>query len=531
MESGGRSRLAGCQGLFFIIPIIKWVIGRKRQSQIHYRLKNMKEKIKQISQNTLIYGLGNTLNKFMGVFLIPMYAAFIPINQFGVMAIFEMTILFLANIITLGIPSGHEIYFFKEKENGEYGVFLFSNVLFLLIISSLILSIFILFSPQLSYIIIGDDKNSRIMVLVCVALFFDVNNQIPLHQLQYENRAVQYILQNLTRLLISLGIAVYLVVVMKLGIEGIFWGRIWGGILLFCWQLFANLIPKIIFSFQWRKVKLAISYGFPVILSSLGFLLFLMSDRYLVNIILGNADAGKYSFGYRMASIILVFTQAIGVSYLPTLFFNEKKHDNKRYYIKMLTYYSFVTSWIIMVFLFFYKIPLWPLVKNKEYWDGLMVVPVLCFAFIIQGMISFAGVGVSLTNKNRYVILPTFMIAVFNISINILLLHRFGILVAALSALVSHILLVLTNSYYSRKFYHIGFEWRKVVSAVLICSLLVFLGHTCFQSTDISRLILRLILVSLYPIVLYYLKFFEEIEILTLKNLLKSRFISFTGKK
>ncbi len=485
----------------------------------------MKDKVKQISKNTLIYGLGNTLNKFMGIFLIPMYAAFIPIGQFGVLAVFEMAILFLANMIPMGIPQGHERYFFKEKEKGEYGIFLFSLVSAHLIVSLLIVSLFIVFRGPLAYAISGDAANAHVMVLVCIALFFEVNNQIPLHQLQYENKPVQYAAQNLMKLLLSLGITLYLVIHLKYGIDGVFLGRICGSAMLFAWQVAGNILPRVTWTFRMEKVKQAVTYGFPVILANIGFLVFLMSDRYLVNMVLGNDEVGKYSFGYRMASIVLVFTQAITVSYLPTLFSQEKEKDNKRYYVKMLTYYAFITSWLIMGFLFFYKLPLWPLVQNREYWDGLSVVPVLCFAFIAQGMIFFTVTGVYLTNKNRFVVIPNFAIAGFNIVLNLILLPVYGIMVAAWVNLLSHLLLVLTNATFSRKFYGIRFEWRKVITASGLSALFLFAGTVADPWGTGMKVIARTTLLMLYPLVLYYLDFFEPIELKTIRDLTVRRFL------
>ena len=486
----------------------------------------MKEKVKQISKNTLIYGLGNTLNKFMGIFLIPMYAAYIPIGQFGVLAVFEMAILFLVNLIPLGIPQGHERYFFREKEKGEYGTFLFSLVTAHLVVSFVIISLFIAFREPLAFAVSGNASNGRVMALVCISLFFEANNLIPLHQLQYENKPLQYTSQNLMKLVVSLGVTLYLVIRLRYGIEGVFLGRICGSGLLFVWQMAGNVLPKVNWTFRWEKVKQAVAYGFPMILGNLGFLLFLMSDRYLVNMVLGNDDVGKYSFGYRMASIVLVFTQAVTVSYLPTLFGQEKEKDNRRYYTKMLTYYAFITSWLILGFLFFYKIPLWPLVKNREYWDGLAVVPVLCYSFIVQGMIFFTVAGVYLTNNNRFVVLPNFAIAAVNILLNLLLLPKFGIMVAAVATLVSHAMLVGTNSYFSRRFYGIRFEWTKVLSALGISAVLLVAGNLFDPFGNAIKLLVRLALLAMFPLILYFLGFFEAIELKTIRDITIGRFRS-----
>ena len=482
----------------------------------------MKDKVKNLTKNTLIYGLGNAMNKFMGIFLIPLYAKLIPVEQFGVLAVFEMSLLFLSNIIPMGITNGHERYIIREKEKDEYPVFLFSNIVALFCLSFIILFIFSLLSNEMAFIISGDRGNNKLMVLVFIGLFFDINNLMPIHKLQYENKPIPYIAQNSFKLLISLSTAFYLISSLRYGIEGVFIGRILGSSSLFIWQLCVNILPVCQFKFDIRKVILAVKYGLPAVFSSLGFLLFLMSDRYLVNIYLGNSAAGKYAFGFRIASILLLLIQSIGISYLPTLFSHEKLEDNKRYYVKMLTYYTFAISWIIIGFIFFYKIPLWPLVKNKEYWDGLAIVPLLCFAFLFQGMTYFVSVGVSLTNKNRYLILPSLIIAAINILLNIYFLPKFGFVFAACCVLFSHILSVSVYSYFSNKFYKISFEWSKNLSTILLAVACIILGNIPWAGNDILfRLLLRIALLFSFPLILYRLGFFEKIELETIREKFK----------
>ena len=91
----------------------------------------------------------------------------------------------------------------------------------------------------------------------------------------------------------------------------------------------------------------------------------------------------------------------------------------------------------VLFFLFFYKILLWPLVQNKEYWSGTAIVPIMSFAFLITGMNYFVNIGMTLKNKTRYYIIPTFVAAIINIGLNFIFIRRFGFIGAAWSALIS----------------------------------------------------------------------------------------------
>ena len=75
--------------------------------------------IRKLGKQTAIYGFGNILNKLLGFILIPLYNNYIPIGPYGNLAVMEITILFLTSVLHFGIFSGHQRYFFIEKEKKQ----------------------------------------------------------------------------------------------------------------------------------------------------------------------------------------------------------------------------------------------------------------------------------------------------------------------------------------------------------------------------------------------------------------------------
>ena len=79
----------------------------------------MLDKIKKTGKNTAIYGIGNVLNKSLGLILIPFVQQFIPIEEYGWLTLIELIILALSSTIVLGITNGHERFFYNEKDNKQ----------------------------------------------------------------------------------------------------------------------------------------------------------------------------------------------------------------------------------------------------------------------------------------------------------------------------------------------------------------------------------------------------------------------------
>jgi O-antigen/teichoic acid export membrane protein len=473
----------------------------------------MLTKVRKIGTNTIYYGLGNILNKSLGLFLIPLYARHIPIERYGVLAILELTILLLTALLNFGITSGHERFFFREKERNEYGKFLFNNVLGLLLLSLVSLLLFSVFSPFLSKILWGDINYTFLLLLIVIITFIEINNIIPFQILQYEGKPVTYIITNFVRLLISVCATAYFVIYLDLGIKGVLYGRLIGSGLTMIFQFFSVIIPRILIKIDLSKLFLTIRYGLPVTISLIGYLIFASSDRYMLNWLTDERQTGMYGFGYRISNLIMLLVQSIGIGYLPLMYQQEMEQDNLRFYRKMLFYYTCLMTYSILAFLFFYKILLWPLVQNKEYWNGLTIVPVMSVAFFILGMNNFVNIGITLKNKTRYYIIPTFITALVNIGLNFILIKHFGFIGAAISALISQALNTLLITFLANRFMHIGFEWRKIFLVIFLASLAFVAGTELIKESKALIAILRIFLIIMFPIVLYKLGLFEDIEV------------------
>lgn len=473
----------------------------------------MLSKVRKIGSNTMYYGLGNILNKSLGFILIPIYTKHILITQYGVLAILELIIVALLALLNFGITSGHERFFYREKDNKEYGKFLFNNVIGLLLFSLAALSLVALIRPQVSILFWSTTDYSYLLLLVIIITFVEINNIIPFQVLQYEGKPRTYIITNLSRLLISVFATLYFVVSRNLGIEGLLYGRLLGSGLTMLFQFGTVIIPRLTFAFDFSKVSMTMKYGFPLTISFIGYLIFASSDRYMLNWLSDERQTGMYGFGYKIANIVMLLVQSIGISYLPSMYQEEKQTDNKRFYRKMLFYYTFLMTFVVLGFLFFYKILLWPLVQNKDYWTGVVIVPILSLTFLIMGMNYFVNIGLNLKNKTRFYIIPTFVAALVNIGLNFIFIRRFGFVGTAYSALISQTLNTMMIAFIANKFMPIGFEWRKIFTVFILAFIFYIIGVQVDFDYKLLIAAVRITLLILFPILLYKINLFEAIEI------------------
>jgi O-antigen/teichoic acid export membrane protein len=221
----------------------------------------MKSDTKEVGKNTLIYGLGNALNKLLGFILIPIYTSFISISDFGVLSILEVSIIALIQILNFGFVAGHQRYFFIKKENNTYGGFLFSvnvGMLFLVLVFTLPSFFFI---NDISRLLFGSIDFTTSVVLTIVIIIFEILTIIPFQILQFESRPVLYVILGFIKLLVSLLFTVLFVVEYDMGIYGIMLGRTIGIIFLYVLQIILVISKRLVVEFDFTHLKEVFKYG------------------------------------------------------------------------------------------------------------------------------------------------------------------------------------------------------------------------------------------------------------------------------
>jgi O-antigen/teichoic acid export membrane protein len=321
------------------------------------------------------------------------------------------------------------------------------------------------------------------------------------------------------KLILSFLLTIYFVKSLSLGIKGILFARLTGGATTALIMLLFVIIPRLKFKWDISLLWLSIKFGLPAIAGNIGYLIFQMNDRYMLNWLSTDIETGKYSFGFKIANFInLIFVATVGMSFMPSVFSKEKEENNSRYYRKMLTYYCFLIAFIILAFLFFYKDLLALMAKNKDYFDGFAVVPILTLSFMVMGMNYFVGIGLFLKNKMHLFLIPSLAAVVLNIIMNYFFIPIWGMMGAAYSTLISQIIYTAILTVTSGKQLKVGFEWFKILM-IYTLAIALFFGNQLTSSLNIFLATpLRLLLLAVFPLVLYKLNFFEKIELLRLRE-------------
>lgn len=189
----------------------------------------------------------------------------------------------------------------------------------------------------------------------------------------------------------------------------------------------------------------ALKIGLPMIPHALALILLGQMDRIMIKGICGDSDAGLYIFGYSFATLLMIFTNAIGQAWLP--WFNETLYSGDRGRIKTIQK-KLVMLGCFLSFGFIVAAPealMLLSISNSSYWIAKYVVPPIVLGTLAQYFYT-NYVNVEIFCKRTPIIaVGSCAAALVNYVLNALFIPRYGYIAGAYTTLASYVCLMIMH--------------------------------------------------------------------------------------
>ena len=235
------------------------------------------------------------------------------------------------------------------------------------------------------------------------------------------------------------------------------------------------------FHFNFSEIKPQLSkvmliYGMPLMmLESLG-LVMRLSDRYIIQAMLGENALGMYSASYNLTAhldliILTAMVQAIKPHYMQLW---EQDGIARTKTFLSSGFHGYVVLGIPFITLFSLVSPhLLNFLASDKYSPGTIIIPFVAFSFLLDGAMHFLAAGLYIKKNTKVLMFWGVLATVLNLCLNILLIPVYGILGAAIVTIISYLLFMLGVSY--RAFEFLDFEIKpRVPLIVTLLSLMVY---------------------------------------------------------
>lgn len=477
----------------------------------------MLERLKSTVRDTFVYSLSNIAPKAVGIILLPLFTAKLVLTDFGNWDLLDNTIQILAEVVILGQASSL-IFLNNSREYKEQkGSTLFTLTTFVLAVSAALIITTELITSKFSVFFSQSQITAEYIRLTAYIVLLRVMNNLFLAKVRADEEAAYYSTMSIAKTFVMTFFTVYLVEYENQGITGILLAALIAEFLTTI-ALLTKLISVMKPSFNKEILSVAFKFGFPLVFSSLGFMLLNQSDRFIIKFLLGAKHVALYGLAYRIAGVLNMFlVLPFSLGLLPIAYKYYGQPDDNRFFSKLMTYSTFFFVWGFVFLSLFSKEIVGIFAKRTDFYSAYIIVPIILLSYVFSGMRLTASLGMMLTKNTKYIAWITLAVSALNIILNFIFIPKFGIMAAAVNTIVSFIIFHLITRNFSDKYFKINFENKKLLLMITAGSVLASAVYLLPPMNIFLLLIIKLVLVIIFPFVLFIFKFYEkaELEILT----------------
>lgn len=461
--------------------------------------------MKSLAKETFFYGVGSVLPKLLS-WLLSLYWAFaLPnISDIGVLTNFYAWVALLQVILTYGMETG--FFRFANKEKDPARVFS-TSFLSIAATTSLFFILALLFLKPAAFALGGSAMKPHYLLLLVLILCVDVLGAIPFAGLRFKKRPIRFAMIRIINVLLTIVFNLFFFlacpVLKQRYTEAFSWFDISKGI---DYILFANLAASVIqflmvspelhirFTFDRVLLRKMLRYSFPILILGIAGILNQTIDKIVFPWLYpdkANAytELGIYGQNFKIAIIMVMFTQAFRYAFEPFIFARNKEAADDRQSFSDATRYFIIFGLLIFLVTTGY-IDIIKYLIPASYYEGLKVVPIVLLGELFFGVYFNLSLWYKLTDQTRwgaYMSLAGFAITLL---INILFIPYFSYMASAWASFFANLTMMLISYFLGQKNYPIPYN-LKSAGFFFLLSMMLF-GGIAFTYLNVESLWLRL---------------------------------------
>lgn len=479
----------------------------------------MLEELKTFFKHTSVYGMAEFLKKGIGFIMIPVYTRYLLPADYGLLELLDLTLNVAGMLVGFRIGAAIIRYYYHFDDPKDRDEVFTTALIFAAIVSFLGLAALIVFSHPISELMAGNNQYAKYFQIIFVCLAIQTIYLVSENYLLAQKKSILYSCLSIGNLILALSLNILFLVVFKMGVWAVVLSMLitksLNGVVVV-----AITLKGVRLTLSWQKLKMMIKYGMPLVPAAFSMFLIHFSDRFFVQRYCDLYELGLYSLGYKFGMILSVLVSAPIFRIWNTQRFEIAKQDDaKMVFKRIFTYYSAIIVFAGLGLTVFIDDAI-RLLASSPYHGASAVVPLIVLSYVLYGMASFFNLGIMLTYKTKYVAYIQMTVAGLNILLNVLFISHFGIMGAAFSTFLSFLCLAGLTLFFSQKAYFIPFEYARVLILLALSGGIFAVSHW-MDLPFVLSVGIKGLLMALFPVALFMVKFFREEEIEEGKQLLR----------
>lgn len=434
-----------------------------------------KNALLELARHSSVYAVGNLLAKLASFLMLPLYTAYLTPFDYGVLDIVETTAGMIGLVLGFGMASSLGRFYF-DSDDAEVRKRTVSTAIALASVSAVvIIGLSIPVSGPLVRLLFGAKVDSSVLVWAMCAIGVGLVADLGNIYLRLVNRSVLYVGISLANMIIGIGLNVYFIVGLKLGVLGI---------------LYSSVITKVIVGLPpifWilRKVGMRVDraiaasmyrYGAPLMPSELASVAIGYSDRYFINGFLSTADAGIYGMAQKLGTVLHYLVSSPFLTAFMTQRFEIGQRTDAPPILATAFRYHMVVLIVLSCGLSLYAYDVLRIMTASEFWSAGPLIPMVTMAMVVLGAKYHFEYGILRSKQTHLHMYVNLTSTALHVALNFVLIRYLGLWGALIATIIAYSIKCGGYLAFSQRLYRIPFQWARLLAFAAVGYIIAYLG-------------------------------------------------------
>ncbi|MCW7755271.1 oligosaccharide flippase family protein [Desulfobotulus sp. H1] len=470
--------------------------------------------LRTLLKDSAIYAIPALISRGLAFFLIPLYTRVLNPADYGSL---DLMLIFanLVNLtVALEISQGVARFYTAEPDQKRRIQYASTSLWFTIACYTLFACVAFTGSGFVSKWVLGREGMEAVFQISLIYIWSNGLFCLIQNQFRWELRSKDYAVVSLLSTIGTAGVAVWLTVSLRWGLEGLLWGMAAGsfsGVLYGLWFLRRSFR----FCFSFKRLWEMLRFSAPLVPSGIAVFVSTYIDRMMINYYLSVDELGLYGIGFRLASIAGLVMVGFQGALTPLIYTH---YQDKETPWQLARVFRIFVALILLMFLFLasFAHDFLVIMTVPAYYGAAQVLVFLVPAVLLAQMYIFAP-GISIAKKTSVILWINVAGAVCNTLLNWLLIPVMGIIGASLATMTGYVFIFCLYMMFSQRLYPVPHAWLPMAIAVgVILGLGLFVHFSAFDT--LARMISGAVALLAAAITIYATGLITRSEVKVLLN-------------
>lgn len=449
---------------------------------------------RDLFKDLLIYGTGDIFLKAATFLTLPFYTRIFTPEEYGIWSFVVTSVGLLNSILVLGGDSAYARFFFEAKTEKEKQLITSTWFGFLALWSGSVILFCLPFVGLFSTWSFGTREHGLLFTLTLLAAPVALINTMCGQALRNRFQAQTFVVINVAATLLSIGFSLFGAIVLKLGLTGVLGGTFFAALVILpfrIWTVRDLLSP----TFSLQILRKLLKFGVPIVPSSLAYWVFAVSDRILLGKLSNLEQVGLYTVANQVTGILAFFNGALGQAWSPhAIRVYEEHQEYAPIFFGRVMAYVLAGFGLLSVGITTFSHEILMVLTTPSFHAASFAIGPLALAIAAYATTHVTALGISLKKKTHYFAMFSWVAALLNVGLNVLLIPKWGMMAACWTTLAAYVFLTAAYLTFSQRLLPVFYEKKRI----LVVGGLSFLFTFSAPLLPTFSLIFNILIKSLY---------------------------------